>query len=244
MRQHQLREGQGAACGAQRQGARADAGGLRPGHQAHAQALGRLGTGLAHQAVHGQAPGQRHRQQRLVVHVGRAAADQGDRQRRVQRAQRLGHGPAGTSAAHDHHPRRRFACHAGPGRGRAWCRTRRRAHRRGIGREVRLGHLAQRTGPVIGNVLVTGARCQPAVRVALGLVVDPAAGVADVLAVRDGGLGGGAGHGRAPVRIGFQAGRVSAHKAATSLRRCLMAGVTMATNCASRTRRCTSELIR
>ena len=43
---------------------------------------------------------------------------------------------------------------------------------------------------------------------------------------------------------GIHAGNSSADRRAISLRRCLMAGVTMATKCDSRTRRCTSDVIR
>ena len=169
--------------------------------------------------------------QAVTIVMGRSAS---------RRAQGFGQLPAGAAGADDDHAGRvaRGAGHrrcAAAGLGaqgvEIWCF---------IPFEIGLGHAAQRAGPVVGDVVKTGAGGQPAVGVALGFVVDVAAGVADVLLPWGQGL-----HGRRNWRLlRCHAGISSADRRAISLRRCLMAGVTMATNCASRTRRCTSEPIR
>ena len=245
VRQDEFAVAQRAARGAQLALRAVDVDGVRVGQQAHAQAARGVGAALLDQRLGGQAARHRHRQQGLVVHVAGAGAHQGDRQLRVERAQRLGHLPAGAAGADDEHAGRAApAGHplAGSGFG---ARAQGLQAGRLVGREVGLGDAAQRAGPVLGDVLEARAGRQAAVGVALGFVVDPATGVADELPVRCQRLHGGRDRCGARRKRGCaHAGISSADRRAISLRRCLMAGVTMATKCDSRTRRCTSELSR
>jgi len=241
MGQHQVLVAQRPARGAQGAAVRrgVDAHGMGVCQQPQVQARRRGGAGLAHQALGGQVLGHGDGQLRLVVQIAAAVGHQGDGALRVQRAQGFGHQPACTAGAHDDN--------AWPGVARGGGYNCRAAECLGFqclhaGRQVRLeiglGHAAQRAGPVVGYVGETGAGRQATVGVALCLVVEVAAGVADVLqpgVVGQRGVGdGGSAH----------AGISSVDRRAISLRKCLMAGVTMATKCDSRTRRCTSELMR
>ena len=159
----------------------------------------------------------------------------------VALAQRLRHLPAGAAGADDDHARRRCARvprrDAG-GRCCSGCAQRLRGY---VGLEVGLAHAAQRAGPVVGDVVEARAGRQAAVGIALGLVVDQAAGAADELRPGQAGRIGGDGCARPMLGGGrLMPACSSALSRAISLRRCLMAGVTMATKCDSRTRRCTS----
>src|SRR5690606_9870746 len=93
--------------------------------------------------------------------------------------------------------------------------------------EVRLGHAAVGTNPVFGNVFEAGAGGQAVFRHAGRFVVDQAAGAAHPLSTH-----------------AARASAAAASIAWISLRRCLSAGVTMATNTASRCRRCAGWRIR
>ncbi|MNF84611.1 hypothetical protein D3C84_669810 [compost metagenome] len=219
--QHQLGVRQGAAGGAQlvERRCQTDHEGLRV--QAHPQAAGGVSRRLADQCLGRLAAAQRHRQFRLMVEVALAGTDQGDRHLGIQLAQGFDGGPA-SEAGTDHHD--------SPALRRALHRTGGRCLAPDEGLEVQLGHAAQRAFPVVRDVLEASAGGQAAVRIAHLLVVDQAAGAADELPP---GLGDGA-----------HAGISSFIRRAISQRRCLMAGVTMATNCASLMRRCGAALFR
>ena len=244
--QHELVVAQGAARGAQGAGGRIDANGVGLGEQANAQAPGRFGAGFLDEFAGVDLPRHGHRQQRLVVHIGLAGADQRDGQIGVVGAQGLCGLPAGAATAHDDHTR--CVSRGGHDRGGvAGARLQLLQARSLVGFEIAFGHAAQRAGPVVGNVVKAGAGGETTVGVAGGFVVDVAAGVADELAVGRDGLDGRGHRALALGRLGgsgVHAGISSALSRAISLRRCLIAGVTMATNCASRTRRCTSECMR
>ena len=259
MGQHQVAVAQHAPRGAQLAGVGADAHGMGVGQQGDAQAVRRIAAGFGHQGQRVQLARHGHRQQRLVVPVASAGRHQGDGQRGVVLAQRLGQLPARTAGADDDHAR--LATRADVGRGRCAGLRPQRLQRGGfVRRKIGLGHPAQGAGPVVRNVCQPCAGWQPSIGVAVGLVVDVAAGVADVALpgrlcccvgqrVVDGLRGGAQREGvdcrrRGGGCGGRHAGISSVLSRAISLRRCLMAGVTMATKCDSRTRRCTSELMR
>ena len=227
VRQHQMPVAQRAACRAQlpRGGDDADRVGGR--HHAHAQALRGLCHGFTCELFWRDAANAGNRQRRLVVQVAGAGADERDRDVGIALAQRPRHLPTGAARADDHDARITAYGDRPRGAGRA-ARNRLRV----IRFEVGLGDAAQRTRPVIGDIVETRAGGEAAVGIALGLVVDKAAGAADE---------------RAPHERdddGAHAGITGALRRAISLRRCLIAGVTIATKCDSRTRRCTGVVIK
>ena len=258
MGQHQVAVAQHAPRGAQLAGVGADAHGMGVGQQGDAQAQRRIAAGFGHQRQRVQLACHGHRQQRLVVPVARAGRHQGDGQCGTVQAQGFGQLPACAASTDDDHA---WFAPLADGRGRC-AGLRPQCLQRGgfVRRKIGLGHPAQRAGPVVRNVRQPGARRQAAIGVAVGLVVDVAAGVADVALpgrlcccvgqrVVDGLRGGAQREGvdcrrRGGGCGGRHAGISSVLSRAISLRRCLMAGVTMATKCDSRTRRCTSELMR
>ena len=228
------------------------------GQQGDAQAVRRIATGFGHQGQRVQLARHGHRQQRLVVPVACAGRHQGDGQCGTVLAQGFSQLPASTTRTDDDHARLVTRAEVGRG-GCAGLRPQRLQRGGFVRREIGLGHPAQRAGPVVRNVRQPGARRQATIGVAVGLVVDVAARVADVALpgrlcccvgqrVVDGLRGGAQREGVDCRRRGGCGGRhagiSSVLSRAISLRRCLMAGVTMATKCDSRTRRCTSELIR
>ena len=203
-------------------------------HQTHRQVVGDIGTERCDQVVRRLAVSERERQRGLRIDVGRVARDQRDRHVGIFRAQRPRDRPAGEPAADDHHalaraqPRREL--HDRARRDRAGRRT-------VVGIEVLLRHAAQRTGPVVGDVVVARAGREPAVGIAVPFVVHVATGAADEPSPRrlvDDDLG----------EHGAHAGVTGVMSRAISFRRCLIAGVTIATKCDSRTRRCGAALIR
>src|SRR5690554_7296926 len=87
--------------------------------------------------------------------------------------------------------------------------------------KVGLAHAAVRAFPVVGQVFETGTRRNAVLGHARRLVIDHAAGAAHPLPAH-----------------AASARALACSSAWISLRRCLSAGVTMATNTASRSRRC------
>ena len=231
--QHQLLVAHRPGGGAQRAAGGADVQGAGVCHQTHAPVRCGLGAAVPHQCVTADLSRHGHRQQGFVVDIAGAGGDQGDRDLGQVCAQVFDQLPAGLAGADHHDAGLVTGRHRPAGR----CLLQRLQVRRQVQAEVGLGHAAQRAGPVLWNVGKAGAGSQSAVGVALGFVVDETAGVADVALPGQGSAG------AVGVRAsgGGHAGISSALRRAISLRRCLMAGVTMATKCDSRTRRCTSE---
>ena len=254
VRQHQMLVAQRAAAGAQLAAGRRDAHSNGMRQQLDIQTPGGIRPLFFRQFADSNAARHRHRQQRFVIHITVAARDQRDGQVRIAFTQGLGHLPARPAGADDHDASFRVGTCTGcrraagsPARALGPCFV----QVVDVRLEIAFRHAAQRAGPVVGDVGKPRAGGQTAVFIAFAFVVKPAARPADENFPRQGCLDvcrfasavaccgrdvrcgrtfgegpkrtGGRGH------CGCHVGCSSALNRAISLRRCLMAGVTMAT---------------
>ena len=155
-----------------------DDAGVRPHLDAQCRRLAR-GIGVD-QVIRLLAHRQRHRDSRLRIHQAVTGTDQQHRPLRFASADGLCNRPACNAGADDHH----VICAAPALRRLAAVCLLRTGRRKGLHdlrqqSQIALGQTAQRALPVVGDIGIAGTRREAGVRIAAGLVIDEATGIAD-----------------------------------------------------------------